>query len=295
MSLQYRLLILLLTIHSEHTKQTDLGWGANTAESEFADERAGKKIAEEEGKEDGWDANDSGAPGWDTGGAPGFKDVAAPTEAPWDGGAGAQGFKDSPAPVDGDSGDVAAGEPITEPEDSHKSYADYMIEQNAKKSEALGVLAPRPANEGSKQDKKWSRAKELSKADEEAAYFQGAENKARRERDRHRNVKEKLDLDYRYNEPGTRGEGRGRGRGRGDRGDFRGRGRGRGDVGDRGDGGFRGRGDGDFRGGRGRGEHRGDRGELRGGRGRGRGGRESGEGPPVALNDEAAFPSLGGK
>ena len=156
---------------------------------------------------------------------------------------------------------------------------------------ALGVLEPRQANEGSKQDKKWSNAKELTKTGDEEAYFQGAENKAKRERDRLRNAKEKLDIDLSYKEP-TRGSERGgRGRGRGERGERgergSGRGRGRGDFAERGDreGGYRGRGEG-YRG-------RGERGEYRG-RGRGRGGREGGEGAPVVINDETAFPSLGG-
>jgi plasminogen activator inhibitor 1 RNA-binding protein len=155
---------------------------------------------------------------------------------------------------------------------------------------ALGVLEPRQANEGSKQDKKWQNAKELTKSGDDEAYFEGAGEKARRERDRQRNAKEKLDLDYSFKEPSRGGERGGRGRARGDRGDRGGRGRGRGDFGDRGDreGGYRGRGDG-FRG---RGE-RGERGEYRG-RGRSRGRGESGEGPAVALSDENAFPSLGG-
>lgn len=129
-----------------------------------------------------------------------------------------------------------------------------------------GVPEARKPNEGSK-DKKYANAKPVAK-DEGQDFFSGKSEKAKRERQR----KEKniLDIDIKYAEPqtgrggGDRG-GRG-GRGRGDRGDFRGRGRGRGD-------GFRGRGDGNFRGGRG------------GGRG------DSGS---VNVQDENAFPSLGG-
>lgn len=255
---------------TEHTKQTDQGWGAPTGNAEWGDEKAGQDIATQEIKEGGWDAEAE---------APGFKDVAAPTDN------GAPSSTDA-APEGG------APEPVepAEPEDTHKSYADYLAEQATKKMAALGVLEPRQANEGSKQDKKWQNAKELTKSGDDEAYFEGAGEKARRERDRQRNAKEKLDLDYSFKEPSRGGERGGRGRGRGDRGDRGGRGRGRGDFGDRGDreGGYRGRGDG-FRG---RGE-RGDRGEYRG-RGRGRGRGESGEGPAVELSDENAFPSLGG-
>jgi plasminogen activator inhibitor 1 RNA-binding protein len=274
---------------SEHTKQADQSWGAPTGESELADEKAGDAIAKEEVKEGGWDAGNAGAPGWN--------DSSAATEskaAGWDGGEGAPAFKDSSAPA---GSETAPGEP-DDPEDKHKSYADYMAEQATKKMKELGVLEPRQANEGSKQDKKWVHAKEITKGGDKEQYFQGAEGKAKRDRDRLRNAKEKLDVDFRYQEQprggGSGGGERGRGRGRGDRGErgeFRGRGRGRGDFGDRGDreGGFRGgRGDG-YRG-------RGERGEFRG-RGRGRGGRDgaNGTGVPVAVDDEAAFPTLGSK
>jgi plasminogen activator inhibitor 1 RNA-binding protein len=187
-----------------------------------------------------------------------------------------------------------------EPEDTHKSYADYLAEQAAKRMEGLGVKEARAPNEGAK-DNKWKSAKELNKEEEEAAYFQGKEDKARRERDRTRNAKERL-ADFTYNvadadSAGQRG-GRGRGRGRGERGEYRGRGergeyrgRGRGDR-DRDGEGFRGRGEG-YRGRGDRGD-RGDRGEYRG-RGRGRGGRDgSGQIPAVPFDDESAFPSLGG-
>ena len=276
----------------EHTKQTDQGWGAPTGEAELLDEKAGEEIATQEIKEGGWDAG---------GEAPGFKDAPATTEGAWDAGNnGAPGFTDSAAA--GEGGGAAESTEPAEPEDTHKSYADYLAEQATKKMAALGVLEPRAANEGSKQDKKWKNAKELTKSGEDEAYFEGAGEKARRERDRQRNAKEKIDLDYTFKEPSRGGERGGRGRGRGDRGErgeYRGRGRGRGDFGDRGDraergdrgdreGGYRGRGDGFPR----RGD-RGDRGEYRG-RGRGRGRGESGEGPAVALSDENAFPSLGG-
>ena len=175
----------------------------------------------------------------------------------------------------------------------------------------LGLKEARAPNEGSKENKKWKSAKELTKEEDEN-YFKG-EEKARRQRERG-NAKQLLDIDYAFKEEsrgdsrggrgGRGGRGRGRGDGdrgdRGDRGDFRGRGRGDGDRGDRGDFRGRGRGDGDrgdrgdFRG-RGRGRGGDSRGEFRGGRGdRGRG-RPQGDGAPVAVNDESAFPSLGGK
>lgn len=126
----------------------------------------------------------------------------------------------------------------------------------------------RAPNDGGKEDKKWKGAKELVRSSDED-YFKG-EEKNRRERDRARNAKEFVDIDYSFKEQsrdsrgGARGGRGGRGRG-GDRGDFRGRGRGGGRGGERGDRG---------------GAPRGDRG---------------GRGGSVAINDQEAFPSLGGK
>lgn len=202
-------------------------------------------------------------------------------EQPWDAGGEAPAWNENAEqtaiPEEGAVPDAAEAEP--EPEDTHKSYAEYLAEQAAKKLGDLGLKEARQPNEGVKENKKWTGAKELTKS-EDADYFKG-EEKARRERER-ATKKEFLDIDYSFKEQprdtrGGRG-GRGGGRGRGDRGEFRG-GRGGGDRGE-------------FRGGRGRG--RGDRGD-RGGeyRGRGRGGR--GDGPSVPVNDESAFPSLGGK
>ena len=151
-----------------------------------------------------------------------------------------------------------------ESEDNSRSYADYLAEQAEKKLKlGSGVPEARKPNEGNK-DKKYENAKPVAK-DEEQDLFSGKSEKAKRERQR----KEKniLDIDIKYADPqsgrggGDRG---GRGRGRGDRGDFRGRGRGRGDA-------FRGRSDGAFRGGRGR-----------------------ADGGSVNVQDENAFPSLGG-
>lgn len=209
---------------SEHPKQEGQGWGRETGEGEWADERAGEAIATAEVKEGGFDANPE-------------------------------------APVDADG--KALDEQPEEPEDSHKSYADYLAEQAAKRLEGLGLKEARAPNEGAKENKKWTGAKELSKEGETENYFIG-EERARRERER-TTKKEFLDIDYSFKEQprdarGGRGGRGGRGRGAGSgRGDFPPRGRGRG----------------------------------RGEGGRGRGGAD-GTGS-VAVNDESAFPSLGGK
>ena len=248
------------------------GWGEKTGEGEWADEKAGEAIATEEAKEGG---------AWDAGQNEAWNENAEATNVP-----------------------EATGEPVPEPEpepeDTSKSYADYVAEQAAKKLEGLGVKEARAPNEGVKENTKWKSAKELTRDDNED-YFKG-EEKSKRERER-ATKKEFLDIDYSFKEQPRESRGRGGrgGRGRGDRPDRgdrvdRGDRIDRPDRGDRGERGERGdradRGDrGDFRGrGRGRGD-RGDRGEYRG-RGRGRGGSE---GPGVAVNDETAFPSLGGK
>lgn len=185
-----------------------------------------------------------------------------------------QEVKEAAAEGDGAAEAVENGEAATaaepEPEDNSKSYADYLAEQAAKKLESLGLKEARAPNEGAKENKKWKSAKELSKDDTEN-YFVGGDDKGKAARDRQRAAKEFVDIDYTFREPARETRG-----GRGGRG-----GRGRGE--------FRGRGDreGGFRGGRGRG---GERGEFRGGRGRGRGDNFN-----VAVNDETAFPSLGGK
>ncbi|CAG8951017.1 hypothetical protein HYFRA_00006414 [Hymenoscyphus fraxineus] len=167
--------------------------------------------------------------------------------------------------------DAEIAEP--EPEDNSKSYEEYLAEL-AEKKLALGTGVPeaRKPNEGSKQNKKWQTAKELSKEDEED-FVAASAGKAKRERERKQ--KQVIDIDQRFVEAPERSGGRG---------GFRG-GRGRGDGpsrGGRGEG-FRGRGD---RGGRGRGD-----GNFRGSRGGPRGG----SGPSASINteDTSAFPSLG--
>jgi plasminogen activator inhibitor 1 RNA-binding protein len=220
---------LLTNLHSDSEKQINQGWGAPKGDAEWKDEQAGEAIAKAEEKVESGEGEGEGA----------VADAA----------------KDEP---------TFAAEP--EPEDNTKSYSEYLAELAEKKLQVGGAPPARKPNEGSKQDKKWAKAKELKKDEEEEAYITGAGGKAKRERQR----KEKaiLEIDQRYVEPsrGNREGGRG-GRGRGEgRGDYRG--------GDRG------------RGGRGRGE---GRGEFRGGRGGSRGG----SGTQVNVADTDAFPSLG--
>lgn len=241
--------------HSEHVKQADQAWGAQTGEGEWNDEQAGEAIAKAEEKE-----------GFDT-------TVEAPVDA------------DGKHPVAEGAGaaedtSAAAAQPLAEPEpeDNSKSYTEYLAELAEKKLQ-LGAPVPeaRKPNEGSKQDKKWAQAKALTKDEEDEAYMAGKGEKARRERQR--KEKNRVDVDMSFKEAPQRGGGESRGRG------GRGRGEGRGDFrgGERGRGGGRGRGDG-YRG-------RSD-GEFRGGYRGGRGGRENTNSVNVA--DESAFPSLGG-
>jgi plasminogen activator inhibitor 1 RNA-binding protein len=209
---------------SDSEKQINQGWGAPKGDAEWNDEQAGEAIAKAEENAEG--------------------EVAT---------AEASASKEESA---------AAAEP--EPEDNTKSYSEYLAELAEKKMQVGGAPPARKPNEGSKQDKKWAKAKELRKDEDEEAYIAGAGGKAKRERQR--KEKSVLEIDQRYIEPsrGNREGGRG-GRGRGEgRGEFRG--------GDRG------------RGGRGRGE---GRSEFRGGRGGQRGGAQ------VNVADTEAFPSLG--
>jgi plasminogen activator inhibitor 1 RNA-binding protein len=213
----------LTDLCSDSEKQINQGWGAPRGDAEWKDEQAGEAIAKAEESAEG--------------------EVAA---------ADASTSKEEPA---------AVAEP--EPEENTKSYSEYLAELAEKKMQLGGAPPARKPNEGAKQDKKWAKAKELKKDEDEETYIAGAGGKAKRERQR----KEKavLEIDQRYIEPSRGGREGGRGgRGRGEgRGDFRG---------DRG------------RGGRGRGE---GRGEFRGGRG----GPKSGE--QVNVADTEAFPSLG--
>ncbi len=238
--------------------------------SEWTDERIGEDIAQAEKAAEtpgtGWDNSDAaaeGGSGWDN------SDAAA-TGGGWDASDNA-GFADAESkPNEGGAthGNKDSAQPEPEPEDHSKSYAEYLAEQAEKKlklgTETLQVRKP---NEGSKQDKKWAQAKAFAKDNEEDEYIAGKGSKEKRERQR--KEKTRLDVDLRYVEPSS-GRGGDRGRGGPRRGEFRGGERGRGGRGRGGDG-YRGRGEGGFRG--------------------GRGGRDSAS---VNVEDENAFPSLGG-
>ena len=242
-------------------KQAEQSWGASTGDAEWNDEKAGDAIAKADEKEEGT------AGGWDAGDIPPALDGEAPPNGD--------------AKVD--TSETKTAEEVEE-EDKSRSYADYLAEQAEKKLK-LGdkEFKARKANEGSKVKKEWEKAKPIEKAPPGTDDFMTlGKDKAKRERaKKEKNV---LDVDIRYTEPSTaptRGGGRG------------GRGGSRGDRGDRG--GYRG----DRGGGRGRG---GDRGDFRprGSGGRGRGGYEGGGGggggggSRVNVEDQAAFPSLGG-
>lgn len=171
-------------------------------------------------------------------------------------------------------------EPEAEPEDNSISYTDYLA-QLAEKKLALGAGVPeaRKANEGSKTNKKWAAAKELTKEEEED-FVSGKDAKAKRERER--KAKQVVELDHSFVEAPQTG---GRGGFRGGRGDGQSRGRG--------EGGFRrgGRGDGDRgRGGRGGGDR--GRGGPRGGAPRPQQNRGN-AGASLNTDDTSAFPSLG--
>lgn len=254
-------------------KQADQSWGAPTGTSEWNDEKAAETIAQEEKAVEtpvagaGWDNSDNAE--WVDNES---KAAAAETV----------NVDTGPDPSTAEPAQPAA-EP--EPEDNSRSYADYLAEQAEKKLKLGESLTVRKPNEGSKQDEKWAEAKAFTKDDEEDEYIAGKGGKEKRERQR--KEKTRVDVDLRYVEPspgGGRGGGGG-GRGGRGRGEYRGGDRGRGESrgGDRGRGG-RGRGDG-YRG-------RGMDGGYRGARGGGGGSREGAS--SVNVEDQKAFPSLGG-
>lgn len=270
---------MLTVIFSDHVKQADQSWGAPTGPSEWNDEKVGEDIAQADKAAEtsgtGWNNSDAKAEtggGWDNSDAAGAGGGWDATEA--------SEFVD-PDSKPNESGGAARGNnnsapPEAEPEDHTKSYAEYLAEQAEKKLKLGGdTLQARKPNEGSKHNKKWAEAKAVTKDEEDNDYIAGKGAKEKRERQR--KEKNLLEVDLRYVEPsGGRGGDRGRGGSR--RGDFRGGDRGRGGRGRGGDG-YRGRGDGGFRGGRG------------GGGGGGGGGRDN---AGVNVEDENAFPSLGG-
>ncbi|KAJ5155851.1 hypothetical protein N7492_008654 [Penicillium capsulatum] len=201
------------TGQTDTRKQVQQGWGAESGEKAWDDERQAENIAKQ-------DENEPQTPAEDA-----------------------------------------------EEADKSKSFSDYLAEKAAK--ESLAAQPVRAANEGTKEDKKWAGAKELTREEDES-YIQGSQEKTKREKQR----KEKnfLDVDLRYVEPPRSSPSNGPRGGRGGRG-----------GGDRGRGGDRSRG--------------GPRGGApRGGAApRGRGGAGAGaRGPAGPTVDEKNFPSLGG-
>ncbi|KAL2147587.1 hypothetical protein VTI28DRAFT_8041 [Corynascus sepedonium] len=160
-------------------------------------------------------------------------------------------------------GEAEAEPKEEEPEDKSIPYAEYLAQKLEEKKRLAAEVKLRKPNEGVKEDK-WKDFTPLNKKDQDVEYVAGTGGKAKRERER--KTKQFVEIENRYIEPErTRGGRGGRGGARGD--------------------GARGRGDG----GRGRGRGA-PRGEFRGGRG----GRAQ-DSAPINTNDEAAFPSLGGK
>ncbi|RMZ81016.1 hypothetical protein DV738_g2420, partial [Chaetothyriales sp. CBS 135597] len=151
---------------SEHPKQEGHGWGEQTGNGEWTDEKAGAAIAAADNKE-----------------------AKEENEA----------VNDGAEPVANADGHAGQDEAFVEEEDKSKSYAEYVAEQAQKKLEGLGLKEARAPNEGADASKKWSAAKELTK-DGEEHYFKGGD-KARRERERTQK-KEFLDIDYSFKESG---------------------------------------------------------------------------------------------
>lgn len=173
-------------MYSVTPKQVEQGWGANSGESTWEDERAGEATAKREGKES-----------------------AAALEA-------------AAANNNGVDAEAAAA---AEAEDKAKSYAEYLVEQAEQRREDLGVKEARKPNEGVKADKKWATAKELKRDEDEQAYIKGKEEKARREKARKEKAFVEVDMRFVEPSRGGRGGGEGGYRGgRGGRGGDRGHG-----------------------------------------------------------------------
>ncbi|KYG41796.1 hypothetical protein M433DRAFT_147366 [Acidomyces richmondensis BFW] len=221
----------------DHEKQAEKGWGENTGTGEWSDEKAGEAIAEAEAKDE-----------------PGL--TADTTSAD-------PAFSNGPDAPTGED-DVASAEPETKT----KSYDQWLAEQ-AEKRLALsgGNLAPRKANEGSKQ--KFPEGTAFQRNPDDENFIAGSGGKQRKQKEKQE--KDLIVVEGQYYAPIEQDRGS-----RGGRGGGRGRGRDGGDRGARGGGRGRGRGEGEYRG-LPRGEHRGG---ARGG---------------LNTNDERAFPSLGGK
>jgi len=186
----------------EQQKQAAQGWGGESGNAEWADEKAGDAIANAEAKND--------------------PNAAADTDAR------------DPAFTTGPDGETGAD--AAEEEDKTKSYEQYLAEQKEKRA-ALGAgIEIRKPNEGSKQ--KFPEGKAFARDPAAEDFMAGAGGKTRKAKDAGPK-KEQIVVDGQYyaaadsGDRGSRG-GRGGSRGgsRGGRGEFRGdrggRGRGRG-------------------------------------------------------------------
>jgi plasminogen activator inhibitor 1 RNA-binding protein len=132
---------------SEQQKQAAQGWGGESGNAEWADEKAGDAIANAEAKND--------------------PNAAADTDAR------------DPAFTTGPDGEVGAD--AAEEEDKTKSYDQYLAEQKEKRA-ALGAgIEIRKPNEGSKQ--KFPEGKAFSRNPEEEEFMSGAGGKTRKAKD----------------------------------------------------------------------------------------------------------------
>jgi len=183
------------TGRADTAKQTGQGWGANTGNAEWTDEKVGQSIAEGQAAGSGWDAAD-------------------PATAEVD--EFAQGNVEAPK--------EEQAEP--EPEEKLKTLEDYKAELAARQANLGPPPSVRRPNEGSRENKKWANAVPLAKDDDEDAFIAPKEGKQKPPKER--KTKQLLEIDATA-ETGNRRGGSGRG-GRGDRGD-----RGRGGRGGRGE------------------------------------------------------------
>ncbi|RPA82053.1 hypothetical protein BJ508DRAFT_100370 [Ascobolus immersus RN42] len=171
-------------------KATGQGWGANTGDAEWSDEKTGEAIAQGEATGTGYDAADPAT-------------------------AEAEPVKD---------GEVKE----EEPEEKLKTYEEYQQELKEKRAALNAPAQIRKPNEGSRDNKKWENATVLDKVDEDV-YVAPKEGKAKAPKERKTKQLLEIEHSYQEprSERGGRG-GRGRGEGRGGRGRGEGRGGNRG-------------------------------------------------------------------
>jgi hypothetical protein len=194
---RHHLFAILTSFCRDTAKATGQGWGANTGDAEWSDEKTAEAIAQGEATGAGWDAAD---------------------------------------PATAEAEPAADGEPKeeAEPEEKVKTYEEYQQELKEKRAALNAPAQIRQPNEGSRDNKKWENATVLNKVEEDA-YVAPKEGKAKAPKER--KTKQLLEIEHSYQEPrserGGRG-GRGRGEGRGGRGRGEGRGGNRGDRAPRG-------------------------------------------------------------